>query len=145
MDGSEQLTPEERAALNPRHDAGGGVAEDHTGQPEPEGKAKRGPHPDAGKYVVLAAIPGDSSISVDEDGDPVEFSEISGLEFKLIWGPAEAAGQREAKNAALDANPEHKKRTEPGGTGVWLLAPPFMSGKARLAKTEQPPPIMRGL
>lgn len=143
--------------MNETNTAGAGVlgGPDPTTPPDPtppptespeNGGRKRGPHPDAGKYVVFAApVPDDRTIDVTADGDAREFSQLGGLSFQLIWGPGEADGQREAKQAALDANPEIKAMTEPGGKGVWLLAPPFMSGKPKLAKAEQPPPIMKGL
>lgn len=104
---------------------------------------KRGPHPDSGQYVVFAAEPVDG-ITVDEDGGCRDYEQLKVLGFFPVWW-GEAEGQREAKQAALDALPDLKAKTEAGGTGVWLLAPPLASARPKLARAEQPPPIMRGL
>jgi len=93
--------------------------------------------------VVLAAEPVEGVVC-DEDMGNRDLEQLRQLGFYPVWiGKAE--GQREAKQAALDALPELKAKTEAGGTGVWLLAPPLASARPKLARAEQPPPIMRGL
>jgi hypothetical protein len=90
-----------------------------------EGGRKRGPHPDAGKYVVLAA-------------DPAE----SGLIYREA-GKFEATSAREAKAKALEQRPKLREAVQ--GDGVHLAAVPAMSWKPTLVKAEQPPPIVKGL
>lgn len=119
----------------PAGDAGGG-GQPGVDVPEP-GSRKRGPHPDAGKYVVLAAEP-----VHPEPADETKPPPVPG-EFKPVGEPIAAEGQREAKKAAIEQHEWLAERVN--GGGVFLVAVPAMSWQPTLVVAEQPPPIMRGL
>jgi len=122
---------------------GGSPAEGGGAEPE---KPKRAPHPDAGKYVVLAAaVEYDAAEGNDatEQGvaKPGAFHPVTG--GSAVDGKIEAAGQREAKKLAVEGSEGLQQAAN--GEGVYLVAVPASSWQPSLVKTEQPPPIMRGL
>lgn len=95
-----------------------------------EGSRKRGPHPDAGKYVVLMS----------------QVPQTEGEAASYVVATAEpifAGDARDAKKKAIESN--ERLRELVAGDGVLLVAIPAMSFKPAIVKAEQPPPIMRGL
>lgn len=93
-------------------------------------KRKRGPHPDAGKYVVLMS----------------QIPQTEGEASSFVLATSEAIpadGAREAKKKAVEANAHLRDLI--AGEGVILVAVPAMSWQPSKVKSEQPPPIMRGL
>lgn len=104
------------------------------GKPDagPETSRKRGPHPDAGKYVVLAAKPTQGGAGGVEPGS-----------FEPVGSPIVAKSAREAKAKAIEQNETLASAVR--GDGAFLAAVPAMSWQPALVKAEQPPPILSGL
>jgi hypothetical protein len=123
---------------------GGGEERSTAGQPgvdipEEGGGRKRGPHPLAGKYVVLAAPP---VTEEPQEGDSERREPRAGA-FTQVSGPIDADGQSEAKRAAIEANEKLQEAVQ--GDGVFLAAVPAASWQPTLVRAEQPPPIIKGL
>ncbi len=124
--------------------SGGEGAGQHGVDIPTEGR-KRGPHPDGGKYVVLAAQPPtDVQIELTPDGEPEDYGQLMALQPRMVWwGPADDG--KDAKEKALETNSELCQDVDPGGHGAWLVAVPLMNIKWRFAKAHQPPPVYTGL
>ena len=112
----------------------GGGTHGHGGQPgvdtPKEPKRKRGPHPDAGKYVVLMAA------KPETEGEQPQFQ-------LALPEPFPAEGAKEAKRHAIESNQRVAELVN--GDGVLLVAVPAMSWSPTLVRAEQPPPIVKGL
>ena len=105
-----------------------------------DGSRKRGPHPEAGKYVVLAA-----AINHAAEPDPAEQTEKpepTPGPFAVV-AKVEADSQPEAKRKAIEGSEYLKKSV--GGEGVFLAAVPAASWRPTLVQAEQPTPIYKGL
>lgn len=124
--------------------AGDGDQGQHGGQPgvdvpEEGGGRKRGPHPLAGKYVVIAAPP---VAAEPQEGDEEPREPKPGA-FQQVSGPIDADGQSEAKRTAIESSEQLQKAVQ--GDGVFLAAIPAASWQPTLVRAEQPPPIIKGL
>ncbi|HEY3434056.1 MAG TPA: hypothetical protein VGK41_00245 [Solirubrobacterales bacterium] len=121
----------------PGGDGGGGGA-GKPGVDVPNEGRKRGPHPEAGKYVVLAAAPHHPEPEPEASEKPEPIPGAFGVVAKV-----EADSQPEAKRKAIEGNAELQQRV--AGDGVFLAAVPAASWQPKLVQAEQPPPIYKGL
>jgi hypothetical protein len=111
------------------------------GDGDGDGRKKRGPHPLAGKYVVLAAPVVTHAPHSTEDGPEATDPTPGG--FEVIGRPIDADSQSEAKRLAIEDN--EKLQQAVVGDGVFLAAVPAASWQPTLVRAVQPPPVIKGL
>jgi hypothetical protein len=117
---------EAATAADPRQGAAPAQNAGQEGKDVPE--RQRGPHPEAGKYVVLYAQPADEGVVTPW----------------VVAGKYDASGQRDAKKQAIEADATVGQLAN-GPDGVHLVAVPAASWQPAHIVAEQPPPVMKGL